>query len=60
MINKIKKEQRFANKHGLNSVYVWKQKDGYQVGINGTSHHFGGLSFESSEKKVLELINIKK
>jgi len=58
-IDKRKKAQSFSNKNGLNSVYCWKQKDVYQVGINGTSHHFGGMSIDSATAKIKELINVK-
>lgn len=58
-IDKRKKSQSFINKNGLNSVYCWKQKDGYKVGINGTCHHFGGMNINSANDKIKELINLK-
>jgi hypothetical protein len=55
-----KKTQRFKNVNGLNSVYVWKEKDNsYGVGINGTSHHYR-VDKEDVAQKVNLLINLKK
>ena len=43
-----KKNQRVGN------IYVWKEKDGFGVGINGTSQHFK-VDKNSLKTKIEEL-----
>ena len=53
-----KKQQYFKNLNGLNDVYLWREKNGYGVGINGTNKHFK-VKKENVESKVIQLIGFK-
>lgn len=51
------KKQYFRNIHKLNDVYVWNNKNQtFDVGINGTSHHFANLPKHKAESLVTCLI----
>ena len=45
-------------KQHIGNIYIWKEMDGYGVGINGTSNHFL-VSKENVQTKVDFLKNTK-
>lgn len=55
-IDDKKSSQDFNHPSGKR-IYCWKKGGSYKIGINGTSHHFGGLTKEQAEGKVQELCN---
>lgn len=54
------KTQNFSIPNTHKTVYCWKRGGGvYDVGINGTSHHYRCHSTQETEQKIAELQSLK-
>ena len=43
----------------IGNIYIWKEKDGYGVGINGSSHHYKVSKDNVYSKVFIDLCQLK-